>query len=221
MTTLFVLGFTNAAIATILAIVVWLTTRVCRQPALAQLLWALVLVKLVTPPIVAVPWHFRTSSAMVDVLTATSGDASASDHTMIVASAKGKSAETSSITKEPGDDTLLRTTRTSHSVESTAIDRAPSIRTSDVNDSVNGFVYWIPRLMSVWIAGSATWLLIAIVRLTRFHRAICNAGSCPDEICRLADRTAAKLGVSGRFRVRMTDARLSPLVWPIGQPTIV
>src|SRR5689334_16166597 len=59
MTTLFEIGVTNALLATVLAVVVWCITRFWRQPAIAQLLWVLVLVKLVTPPMVAIPWHIE------------------------------------------------------------------------------------------------------------------------------------------------------------------
>src|SRR5262245_18085088 len=64
MNDLFMLGLTNALVATVLAIAVWCVTRVWRPPALVALLWTLVLVKLITPPLVAIPWRFeRTITA--------------------------------------------------------------------------------------------------------------------------------------------------------------
>src|SRR3954469_18428879 len=56
MAPLFELGVTNAALARVLALIVWCVTRFIRQPALAHVLWVLVLVKLVTPAVVSIPW---------------------------------------------------------------------------------------------------------------------------------------------------------------------
>jgi beta-lactamase regulating signal transducer with metallopeptidase domain/multidrug resistance efflux pump len=80
---------------------------------------------------------------------------------------------------------------------------------------------WISLLATVWLSGSAIWLLIAVGRLTRFHRALRHTEICPDEVSCWANDVAAKLGVVSRFRLRVTGARLSPFVWPIGRPTIV
>src|SRR5437868_5333583 len=47
-------GLANAAAATVLALVAAAVGRVARRPALAHALWLLVLLKLLTPPLVAV-----------------------------------------------------------------------------------------------------------------------------------------------------------------------
>src|SRR4051812_28052266 len=63
MTLLFEIGVANAVLASVLALVVWFVTRIVRQPALAQLLWVLVLVKLVTPPLISIPWRLERAPA--------------------------------------------------------------------------------------------------------------------------------------------------------------
>lgn len=45
----------NVVLATLLALAAWLVQRWLRLPAVARILWVLVLVKLVTPPLVSVP----------------------------------------------------------------------------------------------------------------------------------------------------------------------
>jgi bla regulator protein blaR1 len=45
----------NIVLALLLAVAAWLTQRWLRRPALAHVLWVLVLVKLITPPLVSVP----------------------------------------------------------------------------------------------------------------------------------------------------------------------
>src|SRR5215207_9193741 len=45
----------NLALAALLAAAAWIMHRRLRQPAVAHVLWVLVLIKLVTPPLVSVP----------------------------------------------------------------------------------------------------------------------------------------------------------------------
>eukprot|EP00913_Durusdinium_trenchii_P008989 g8455.t1 len=49
------MALSNAVVASLMAVVVFGISRVCRRPALIHSLWMLVLVKLVTPPILPVP----------------------------------------------------------------------------------------------------------------------------------------------------------------------
>src|SRR5438132_10963338 len=46
---------TNAVLATLLALVAFAASRLVRSPALTHLLWVVVLLKLITPPLVQVP----------------------------------------------------------------------------------------------------------------------------------------------------------------------
>src|SRR5213080_3269303 len=55
MHTLLQIGLTNAVAAALLAAGVFAVSRCCRRPALLHGLWLLVLVKLLTPPLFALP----------------------------------------------------------------------------------------------------------------------------------------------------------------------
>src|SRR3954463_14548378 len=55
MTWLITSAITNALVVIPLAGVAWLIARYGKRPALAHLVWAAVLVKLLTPPIITVP----------------------------------------------------------------------------------------------------------------------------------------------------------------------
>src|SRR5438552_1039484 len=48
-------GLSNAIVASVLAVLAAIASRIGRRPALAHGLWLLVLLKLVTPPLVRVP----------------------------------------------------------------------------------------------------------------------------------------------------------------------
>ncbi len=52
---LLTLGLTNAALATLLAVAGWCLTRVWKNPHVASIVWLVVLLKLVTPPLVPLP----------------------------------------------------------------------------------------------------------------------------------------------------------------------
>jgi beta-lactamase regulating signal transducer with metallopeptidase domain/protein involved in polysaccharide export with SLBB domain len=217
MTTLFTIGITNAAVATGVAVLVWCVTRIWRQPSLVQLLWVLVLVKLVTPPLVSVPWHFERSSTISRV---------------------SAEAHPATISHNEVEAPLLAVEQLKFSTKANQahVTVAPEMKPAAVvdahemlpSDGVRGNAVakrepadWISLIMTAWLAGSVIWLLIALVRLARFHRALRETEPCGDEIQGWADEVAAKLGVTGRYRLRLTDANLSPLVWPIGKPTIV
>jgi beta-lactamase regulating signal transducer with metallopeptidase domain len=188
MTTVLGIGLTNALAATILAVVVWGMTRVWRQPAVAQLLWVLVLVKLVTPPLVSIPWSFERHPQEVIESTET----------------------TTSVAPSPMVFTLSKPQVFNGTIEKSV----PALTPTEP-------LHWETTVIVAWFAGSTVWLLTAAVRLKRFHCALRNTIACHADLGSMADRVAATLGVTGRFQLRMTEARLSPLVWPIGRPTIL
>ena len=49
------IALSNAAVATLLALLAFAVGRMCRRPALTHSLWLIVLLKLVTPPIIEFP----------------------------------------------------------------------------------------------------------------------------------------------------------------------
>ena len=48
-----------------------------------------------------------------------------------------------------------------------------------------------------------------------------HAAPASAEIQRIATELAPRFGVANRYRLRVTEGHLSPLVWPIGRPTIL
>ena len=66
METLLHVGFSNAVAATVLALFALGITRVWRNPFAAHVLWLIVLLKLVTPPLIEVPMPFLGQVAWFD-----------------------------------------------------------------------------------------------------------------------------------------------------------
>ena len=67
MTTLVAIGLVHAVLAGILAVVVFAVTRIWRNPHLAHVLWLLVLLKMVTPPLIGIPipWGVNASRGAI------------------------------------------------------------------------------------------------------------------------------------------------------------
>lgn len=196
------IGMTNAVIAMLLAILVWAVTRRMRQPAFVHLLWVLVLVKLITPPLLPIPWSVGPAMAMTNRLAAAPAAIPAPPASPLPA----ELAPSDVVASAPVEIVEIPAKMP------TAIRPAASSPPPSIN--------WVDWLGGLWLAGSAIWLLIAVRRMTQFHFALNLAKEPTVELQSMADDVAAKVGVR-RFRVRVTAGRLSPLVWPIGMPTIV
>src|SRR5436190_9348076 len=65
------IGLTNAILATLLAAIAWAIARFWRQPALAHLLWVVVLLKLLTPPLIEIPIGWRLDADWIPAVPQT------------------------------------------------------------------------------------------------------------------------------------------------------
>src|SRR6516164_825238 len=121
MRTLLEMGLSNAVFAAILALPVAAIGRLCKRPALAHSLWLLVLLKLVTPPLVAVPEDWLPS--WQPSLFPGDSVAAAAEPNL---HAGDELAFASTMNTEPGEDTLpSRLTSTSSSAEDSSVVTVP------------------------------------------------------------------------------------------------
>lgn len=215
MNNLLEIGLTNAVLATILAMAVWLATRFWRQPVFVHALWVVVLLKLITPPMVGVPWRLSWPSAIPAVHAESLPNVAAEQ--IDTAALPAPAFETEELISQPlAWMPPIETTR-------------PELETPGVNAPVEGRptvesrlpFSWVLMLATTWIAGSLVFLVITVARLVRFNRALSSAAPAPEGLSTLADQVAARFGLSGRYRLRVAEGRLPPLLWPIGRPTIL
>jgi beta-lactamase regulating signal transducer with metallopeptidase domain len=202
MTALFEIGLVNAALATILAVAVWLITRVWRHPVVVHTLWIVVLVKLIAPPMVPIPFPL-------------------SDPNYVVASPHELSDEP--VTLMPtADDQSATVGPDVHEQNATAPRDSPTTQTGKASERRSALESdWTSIIIGVWLTGSVLFLAVSAVRMWRFHSALAHAAPASHEVQEIAAALAAQLGVSNRFRLRVIDGRLSPLLWPIGKPTVL
>jgi beta-lactamase regulating signal transducer with metallopeptidase domain/protein involved in polysaccharide export with SLBB domain len=228
MTGLFEIGLANAAFATVLAVVVWMVTRVWRHPVFVHSLWLVVLLKLITPPVVNVPWHFIDQKV----------NAAETSETLAVSAVD--QAEMSTLVPSMGVDESNQFNDASAMdvpIEAIMIDATPpsgsptpdlaeiEMDRNQVERQTRGrlrFPFgWASAAIIAWLAGTGYFALASTMRLLRFHRALSHAAPAPAELQRIAAELAARFGRVNRYRLRVSEGRLSPLVWPMGRPTIV
>jgi len=231
MNTLLEVSLTNALFATLLAVVALLITRVWRHPAIVHALWIIVLVKLVTPPLVAISWQWPSASAAPSVVVASidetppsaAVDRSGELNTSTTAEIEAPDQVDFGSLWQEGSAIVAPDYSAMPFAESEPIPAPESaIAIPGHADTANpARINWRALVFCVWLGGSVFCLLVAAARLIGFHHALLQTAPAAGDLQQLACGVAEKLGVTRPFRVQMTTGRLAPLVWPIGRPTIV
>ena len=180
MNSLLEVGVSNAAIATVLALVAACVGRFARRPALAHTLWILVLLKLVTPPFVHVPvW-------LPDI-----GDLRISEAASVPVAAPSATV-TPSATEGGWEEPLLALGAIVPGAEWQSNEAAiedtvsePYVGTSDLAPEDSPVVeanaatakltewaslLWLPVLLSAWGVGAVACLGLGGLRTVRFHQ---------------------------------------------------
>ena len=178
----------NAVLVTGLAVAVWCVTRVVRRPALASVLWLLVLVKLLTPPLVPVSvpafWGREAAARRLPVPPV---EFAAPPIDPLV---------------EPEEQ---QTPPPEHSAPA---ERVPAPRIATVQ--------WPWVIMAVWSLGSLAWVALAASRIRTFQQCLRLATPATGRMAALTTRTAALLKFDRAPRVMVVGAHVSPMVWPAG-----
>src|ERR687887_524383 len=142
MDTLLEVGLANALLAAGLGLAVALVTRVWRRPALAHALWLLVLLKLITPPLVPLRLGWLSP------------------------------AEGEQLPQAPSaipEEVLVP----AHSAPAPPEEKAADPQSPDPAPPAHPprpALGWKPVVLTVWLAGSAGWWLVAALRLARLRR---------------------------------------------------
>jgi beta-lactamase regulating signal transducer with metallopeptidase domain len=202
MNDLFLLAVHNTIVVLVLALFVHALTRVWRSPPVAHVLWLLLLLKLVTPPVVRVEWSAlwaaestpATGPIIADV-SRIEGLANESDVPVVdqrTAVANADAAATSSNER----------------------DFAARVRL--LSNRVRPIVFWL------WLAGAVVCALVAGTRIVRFERVLRGTLPAPERLHQLALEIAGKFAIRQVPDLRYVDSVETPLLWCAGhRPTIV
>jgi beta-lactamase regulating signal transducer with metallopeptidase domain len=197
-------GLANALTAAVLAVVVAGFTRLWRRPALAHALWLLVLLKLITPPLVAIgpPWALPVGAASEDGQVARADERTAS----LPPSAVGPVSAPARTGGEPAVDTPIP-----------AAPAGPPVSDPAPNEAIASVVS-TPRLLAgVWLTGSLLWWTVAGWRMARFRTLLQHAEPAPPHVQEQARRLAHRLGLPACPGIWLLPARVSPLLWAVGR----
>jgi beta-lactamase regulating signal transducer with metallopeptidase domain len=212
METLLRCGLANAEIAAVLAILVAIVTRIWKNPYVSYALWLIVLVRLVSPPLLQIPFHgtdwFAPQSAP-GVL--------GSDATTTIAGEESRLLPSRHSQINPTDaaaHAVARTEQASHLRPVPFIESGPSttarVRFTDV-------------LGGLWIVGTLLYLTVAGLRVGRFARAVRRSQTAAPSWLKDEVLDIVRLhGLRRIPRLMIVEGALPPMIWSTGwRPTLL
>ncbi|MDZ4688957.1 MAG: M56 family metallopeptidase [Planctomycetaceae bacterium] len=222
MNTLVNLAASNALTVLPLAAVVFLIARVVRNTAVKHMLWVLVLVKFIAPPVLSLPvtveWPLVEETASVQ-------------HAIPAVPLATSSASTGAVVAMPAGNESSATPVADLSTAASALELGtvvtPAPATSATHWSTRVVRTWLRAwqahpswqtlLLMAWVAGTIGWTALQIVRAFRFERMIASCPCVPTRLQQQTDALAADLGLKRGPRVFVIDAAVSPMLWGCGR----
>lgn len=215
---LFSIGLHNAAIMAFLALLAWSATRIWKSAPVANLLWLVVLVKLITPPVV----HFDVGRwAEFPARTVTPADESPSiDHQRSVSTVHDwRPQRESNIPSDPEPSLPLEPVR--HST-SPSVFQSPTPKPSQPQLVVPSWGTIRLALAWIWVVVAALFASVAGVRIVRFRRVLSSLLPASQQLQSKTDDLALRMGLKGSAEVLQAESATAPFVWCFGlRPAIV
>ena len=207
----------NAVMATVLALLAAVVGWCFRRPALTHVLWLLVLVKLITPPVWQVPMLERDWVSRPVVAFGVMLDLSLTD----------SRSSLSELSTEPSDPTEPQTAAVR--VRPRALPAVQS-KTPKLPRSWMLFAWmWLRTehgqrittggLLVAWGLGAITWFVIQGWRCLLFQKAMGSGRAAPIEVQEQLAKLATRCGCSQPPQVWLMPGALSPMLWSMGRST--
>jgi beta-lactamase regulating signal transducer with metallopeptidase domain len=188
----------NTVVALVMTLFVFLLTRRRRNPPLAHVLWLLVLIKLVAPPVVCFEW------SALPPPEAPAGRTQTIPNLSQLASRPGEEPPEihAGTIGQPFPASGMTFERASRALR--FWDRAPIV------------------LIWLWVGGAGLCTLVAATRIVRFERLLKDTLPASKVVQHLTQEVATKLGVRRTPAVRYVECAQVPFLWCAGRrPTIV
>ncbi len=187
----------NAVIATILAIVALLLSRIWKNAAALHLIWIVVLLKLFTPPLVTtelpLAFSFLRSAASSDL------------HEKTLTSPSHGSAE------------QTVSSATINAAVASAAGNEPRTRWQRFKETASRTPWTVSSIFAlIWSFGICCMAAVNATRIRRFAIAVRDCDVAPLPIRTMAAQLSGRLGLWRVPDVLMTSSSLPPLVWSIG-----
>ncbi len=237
------IGLTNALLATLLSLAAFALGRWLRRPALAHLLWIVVLAKLLTPPLLHVPldrWIGRPSGWLADAAASFSapqagpvsakpgsafddaGDGRASAEATGPSISLGPASErrrSRAIAAAPAGSPSLSPRPSEHSHGgASAAQATPLQRDAAIGGpSLVSFASLLRLGAAIWIAGSAAMLALLARRAWQFRTFVELAARPEPKWQARVDRLARRAGMASAPQVLLVENVVSPMLWGLGR----
>lgn len=204
----------------LLAIVVMLICRWRRvSPALHHAAWVLVLVKLATPPVLAWPWTLQDvwpAAAPTNEPVVVSSDLFDFTKLHAITGPVGKLSE--NVQRQPA--TPVASPKEPGPIASLP---APKPDAAPVEHNVASVESaWIYERLALWawLIGAVAMACWQVVAIARFQQRLRHAMAAPRWLQRMVRELAVKFDVRPP-RIALTTAVRSPVLWHLGQPTLL
>jgi beta-lactamase regulating signal transducer with metallopeptidase domain len=202
MSDLFAFAAHNTIAAFVLAIIVYVLTRVWRNPPVAHVLWLLVLLKLLAPPVVRIDW---SPLAQIESIFAVDQ----------VGTVKSRTNESLVESGNPFIDRPPTPTAESMSAK----------RVAETEAAADVRIRWAhaePVLLGLWIGGAAICAMVIAIRIVRLERVIRATLPASERLLRITSEIGRQLGIPRAPDVRYAECVAVPLLWCAGKrPTIL
>ncbi len=176
---------TNAALLTVFAVIAWLLGLGLKRPGLMHLIWLLVLLRALSPPLL--DWPVLPSGL-----------------------APGQAAEASLSPRDPAPSIKSESATEASVVSLHPPPDSPQQRQLR-SDRTWGLSSW-NLLLLLWLAGSGAVLGLTLLRARRFEKLLDQAALSAQRTVRLAAAVAARLGTRS-VALRMVGSGISPHLW--------
>jgi WD40 repeat protein/beta-lactamase regulating signal transducer with metallopeptidase domain len=227
-------GLANAVVAALLAGVALLVERRSRRPALTHALWALVLLKLITPPLFRIPVpglshppEAPSPQASIPRPTAPPAQDEEPHEKPPVPAVPAAFTKLEDLGK-PMLPPLAPPTPPPEPKATTSNANAPAAPSPAGPEPEPptparpaSFLGWWEALALAWGAGACFWLALAFWRAVSFHRLLRYATPAPEGLLDEVRMMAAHLGLGAPPSVWIIPGRLPPLVWSMGRPMLL
>jgi beta-lactamase regulating signal transducer with metallopeptidase domain len=222
------LMFTQLWQVTALAVFVWRAVRwlAWDRPHLAHALWLLVLIKCITPPVLASPtspFSWLQSGRNAYQTTQNSTRASFDQSSAFDRSPSGNSLiiRTNLFGHEGSD----RTSSQMGTVQVSKLDDLPAasqLPTGESLSSQSKRSSWLNGLAALWVCGAVLALIVAATRFLLFWRLTDHQRVIAEPWLEQAvSKWARELGLKRQVRLRVVDSRIGPAVVGLVRPSIL
>jgi WD40 repeat protein/beta-lactamase regulating signal transducer with metallopeptidase domain len=200
----------NLAVAAALAAVALAAGRWLNRPAVAHVLWLLVLVKLLTPPLLTIP---------VQCLPARTESVAATPTVDPISPPAPSVVPQPIVVVEPDPPAVPAPPLLAVRLATPPPTPAPA-PIAPVAGSAMRVPAWDVMLLALWAAGSLFAAGLALRRVRRFARLLNFASDPPADLVADVAAVARRMGLRWPPRVRVVPGGVAPLVWAVGRPAL-